>query len=138
MTRFLVNKLSDDQMQGESDQMKMILHNLMLIGQEYKEGFLNALKEWESQYFVQICICGRFVTYIEVSRDLKEGLMQFFDLANDTDRALDAAQSIQDRWYGSAYFNWFMEEATRIKEVYESNRDACELFLSENAGLLLN
>lgn len=136
MTRFLVNKMED--LSGEVTDMAMILHNLMLIGPTYKEGFLNALKEWHSQYFVQICICGRFVTYIEVRRDLKEGLMRFFDLENDTDLALDAAQYIQDRWYGVEYFNWFMEEATRIKEVYESNRDACELLLSEDAGLLLN
>lgn len=138
MAIFLVNKISEDGLIGETDQIKTILHNLMIIGPKYKEGFMKLVEGTRLSYIVQICICGRFVTYIEVSRDLKEGIMQFYDLKNDNDLALDAAAIIQDRWYGRTYFNWFMESFEQLKSVYSDNYAAAELFLVENAGLLLN
>ena len=138
MAKFLVNKIGENDLTGETDQMEMIFHNLMIIGPNYKEGFLKYVEDRGLPYAAQICVCGRFVTYIEVARDLSEGIMQFFDLKNDNDLALDAAATVQDRWYGTAYFNWFMEEFSKLKEVYSDNYDAAELLMVENAGILLN
>lgn len=138
MTRFLVNNLSEDGLIGETTQVSTIFHNLSIIGHGYKEAFLIELKECRMPYIVQICICGRFVTYIEVKSDLKEGSMRFYDLRNDNDLALDAAHRIRDAWFTSYYFKWFMEEFERLKEVYQDNYDAAELVLVENVGLVLN
>lgn len=138
MAKFLINKISDDGLTGETNQMDSILHNLMIIGPKYKEGFMKMVEENSLPYVVQICVCGRFVTYIQVRSDLKEGLMQFYDLKNDNDLALDAAASIQKRWYSVSYSNWFMEVSEMLKPVYSDNYAAAELVLVENAGLLLN
>lgn len=138
MAKFLINKLTEDELVGETHQIKSIMHNLMIIGSDYKEGFMKMVEESNLPYVVQICVCGRFVTYIQVRSDLKEGLMQFYDLKNDNDLALDAAASIQKRWYSVSYFNWFMEVFEMLKPVYSDNYDAAELILVENAGLLLN
>lgn len=138
MTRFLVNKLSEDKLFGETSQVSTIFHNLTIIGHEYKEGFLVELKEARVPYVIQICICGRFVTYIEVATSLKEGVMQFYDFNNDMDAALDAAAKIKEKCVSSYYFHWFMEEAYKLKEVYPDNYNAAELILAENAGLVLN
>lgn len=118
--------------------METIFHNLSLIGHEYKEGFLIELKEVRVPYVIQICICGRFVTYIEVAISLREGLMQFYDFHNDMDEALDAAAKIKEKWASSFYFHWFMEEAYKLREVYKDNYAAAELIMVENAGLVLN
>ena len=138
MARFLINKLSDDGLIGETNQMKTILHNLMIIGPKYKEGFMKCIEENNLPYVIQICICGRFVTYIEVSKDLSAGLMRFYDLRYDYDLALDAGSTIRDKWVSLYYFDWFMEEFQKLKEVYSDNHDAAELLLAEDAGLLLN
>lgn len=139
MAKFLVNKMSEDGgLTGETNQMAEVLHNLMIIGPKYKEDFMKMVRTSSIPFVVQICVCGRFVTYIQVRADLKEGLMQFYDLKNDDDLALDAATSIQKRWYGVSFFSWFMEVFEMLKPVYESNYDAAELVLVENAGLLLN
>jgi len=139
MALFVVNKISEDGLTGETNQLGIILHNLMIIGPKYKEGFLEYMQNAKSPYGVQICICGRFITYIEVPKKKdEEHLMKFFDLRKDYDLALDAATSIQNRWYGNTYFNWFMEEFERLKEVYEDNYDAAELVVAKDAGLLLN
>lgn len=136
MAKFLINKYTT--LAGETDQIKTIIHNLLIIGSAYKDGFMDMVEQSSLPYVVQICVCGRFVTYIQVRTDLKEGLMQFYDLKNDNDLALDAAASIQKRWYGISYFNWFMEVFEMLKPVYSDNYDAAELILVENAGLLLN
>lgn len=140
MTRFLVNKLSDGGFTGETTDVKSILHNLMLIGTKYQQEFMQQVHETNLPYVVQICVCGRFVTYIFMHENLKDGLMRFCDLRNDDDLALDAARNIYNEWYGGGinYSNWFMEEYTKLKEVYKDNYDAAELVLTENAGLLLN
>lgn len=140
MANFLVNKLTEDGLTGETTDMKSIFHNLMIIGATYKDAFLNYLHDLSLPYAVQICVCGRFVTYIELSKDTKSGVILFFDCQNNNDLALDAAAKISDRWYGGApnYLNWFMEEYIKLKEVYEDNYDAAELIMAENAGLLLN
>lgn len=138
MAVFLVNKVIDDCLVWETDQVASIMHNLMIIGPGYKEAFLKQAYETRLPYVIQICICGRFVTYIEISRDLKEGLMQFYDLKNDNNAALDAAKIIRDKWFSSYYFNWFMEEFHRLKEVYSDNYAAAEVIIVANAGLLLN
>lgn len=136
--KFLVNKLSEDKLSGETDQVSTIFHNLTIIGNQYKEGFLVELKEARVPYVVQICICGRFVTYIEVATTLKEGLMRFYDFSEDMDAALDAAKEIKERLFSPFYSHWFMEEAYKLKEVYKDNYDAAELILADNAGLVLN
>lgn len=139
MARFFVDKLSEDELIGETQSRELIMHNLMIIGASYKENFLKALEESRYPYLVQICICGRYVTYTEVPKSEKEEhLMKFFDLKKDYDLALDAATSIQNRWYGSQYFRWFMEEFEKLKEVYEDNYDAAEIVMVESAALLLN
>jgi len=138
MAKFLINTMSEDGLIGSATQMNEILHNLMIVGSEYKEGFMKLVEESRLPWVVQVCICGRFVTYIEVNKNLKEGIMQFFDLQNDNDLALDAARTIQYRWFGTTYPNWFMEEFSKLKEVYSDNYSAAELTLVENAGLLLN
>lgn len=140
MTRFLINKYTP--LAGETDQVETIMHNLMLIGQQYKDGFMDLLKDSNLPFAVQICVCGRFITYIEISKDMKEGVMQFYDIKNDNDLALDAAREIKERWLGQRFssylFNWFMEVFEMLKPVYESHYDAAELFLVENAGVVLN
>lgn len=138
MAKFLINKLSESGLIGETDQMPIIMHNLMIIGPHYQEGFIKEVEDSRFPYIVQICICGRFVTYIEANKDMSEGLMQFHDLKNDNDLALDSAALIKDRWYGSNYFNWFMEEFERLKPVYFDNYNAAELLIVEGIGLLLN
>lgn len=138
MAKFLVNTMSDDGLNGETNRMAEILHNLMIVGPKYKDGFMNMVEESGLPYIVQICVCGRFVTYIEVSNDLKEGVMQFYDLKNDNDLALDAAEKISDSWFGRYYFNWFMEAFEMLKPVYSDNYDAAELVVTENAGIVLN
>lgn len=138
MAKFLVNKINDVGTRGETTDMRSILHNLMIIGPKYKEGFMNYLADLNLPYAIQICICGRFIVYIEVPKDLHEGLMKFYDLQNDNDNALDAAAEIKGWFFSTFYFQWFMEEFERLKEVYSDNYDAAELVLVENAGLLLN
>lgn len=138
MTRFLVNKISKDGLTGETTSMKEIEHNLMIIGPAYKEGFMKMVQETNLPFIVQICVCGRFITYIEVEKDLSKGLMKFYDLKNDNDLALDAAKEVGDNWFGSYFFRWFMELFEQLKEYYSDNYDAAELLLVENAGLLLN
>jgi hypothetical protein len=138
MAKFLVNKLSEDGLTGETDQIKTILHNLIIIGPKYKEGFLKMVEESNLPYIIQICVCGRYITYTEVSRDLKEGLMKFYDLKNDNDLALDAATEIKENLFSSFYFTWFMEVFEMLKPVYSDNYDAAELILVENAGIVLN
>ena len=138
MALFLVNKLSEDGLIGEVTQVDVILHNLMIIGPLYHEGFLKYLENCSGAFGVQICICGRFVAYIEVKRDMKEGFMKLFDLRNDNDLALDAAATIQERWYSSDYFTWFMEEFEKMKEVYQVNYTAAEMSLVKEAGYFLN
>ena len=138
MAKFLVNKLNEDGLFGETNQVKMIVHNLVIIGHEYYEGFMTMVKESNLPYIIQICVCGRYVTYIELSRDLKEGLMQFYDLQNDNDLALEAAGTMREKWFGSYFFNWFMEVFEMLKPVYSDNYDAAELILTENAGIVLN
>lgn len=136
--KFLVNKLTEDGLMGETSDMKSILHNLMIIGPKYHDGFMNEIASCGLPYAVQICICGRYVTYIEIKSDLKEGVMRFYDLKNDNDLALDAANQILEEWSTSYYFNWFMQTFEQLKEAYQENYDAAELLLVENAGLLLN
>jgi hypothetical protein len=138
MAKFLVNKMSDDGLIGETDQVESIFHNLLIIGHEYKEGFMKEVELLPLPYVVQICVCGRFVVYIEVRKDMKEGVMQFYDLKNDNDIALDAAKKINDRWYTSYYFRWFMELFEQLKPHYSDNYNAAELLLVENAGVVLN
>lgn len=138
MAKFLVNKLRESGLIGEITDMPSILHNLMIIGPAYKEGFLKQVKEASLPYIAQICVCGRFITYIEVSVDLKEGEMIFFDCKNDNDIALDNAALMNEKWFGNYYFKWFMEEFQKLKEFYSDNYEAAELLLVENAGLLLN
>lgn len=138
MTRFLVNKMSEDNLFGETDQVSTIFHNLSLIGYEYKEGFLVELKEVRISHVIQICICGRFITYIEVATSLQEGIMQFYDFKNDMDLALDTAAKIREKLSSSYHFHWFMEEVYKLKDVYQDNYDAAELIMTENLGLLLN
>jgi hypothetical protein len=142
MTRFLVNTLSEDGRVGEVTERNLILHNLMLIGPSYKDAFLKALEGARYPYFVQICICGRFVTYIEVPKNEKEeNMMKFFDLGEDHDAALDAAVEIKDRWYGRMgrdHFQWFMEEFDKLKDVYEENYAAAELMVAGSAGVFMN
>ena len=136
MAKFLINRYTP--LAGETDQMKTIMHNLSIIGHTYKEGFLKQAEQTPFPYVVQICVCGRFVTYIVVSKDLKEGVMRFYDLNNDNDMALDAGAEIKAEWFSPYYFNWFMEIFEQLKPVYSDNYDAAELVLVENAGLLLN
>jgi len=140
MTKFLINKYTP--LAGETYQVETVFHNLMLIGTPYKEAYLKELEETPLPYNVQICVCGRFITYIEISKNLKEGLMRFYDLKNDNDLALDAAKEVKERWAGQRFssylFNWFMEVFEMLKPVYEGNYDAAELFLVENAGVVLN
>lgn len=136
MAKFLINKYIP--LAGETDQMETIMHNLLIIGHTYKEGFLKQVEETPFPYVVQICVCGRFITYISVSKDLKEGVMRFYDLKNDNDIALDAAADIKAEWFSTYFFNWFMEVFEMLKPVYESNYDSAELFLVENAGVVLN
>lgn len=138
MAKFLVNKLSEDQLTGETTSINEISHNLMIIGAAYKDSFMKLVKEASLPYIAQICVCGRFITYIEVSADFKEGEMIFFDSKNDDDIALDNASTMNNRWFGNYYFNWFMEEFQKLKEFYSDNYEAAELLLVENAGLLLN
>jgi hypothetical protein len=138
MAKFLVNTISDDGLTGETTRMDEILFNLTIIGSAYKEGFLKMVEETNLPFIVQICVCGRYITYIEMSKDLKEGVMQFYDLQNDNDLALDAARKVGDNWFGSYFFRWFMEEFEKLKEVYSENYDAAELLLVENAGVVLN
>jgi hypothetical protein len=138
MAKFLVNTLSEDGLTGETNRMDEILHNLMIIGPKYREGFMQLVEETNLPYIVQICVCGRYITYIEVTKNLKEGVMRFYDLKNDNDLALDAAMLIGKNWYTPAYFNWFMEVFEMLKPVYSDNYDAAELIVVENAGLLLN
>lgn len=138
MANFLVNRITDDGLTGETDELNLIMHNLMIIGPKYKEGFMKMAYENSLPYIIQICICGRFVTYIEMEADLKSGVMKFHDLKNDNDLALDAGAYIKDKWFSSFYFNWFMEEFERLKEVYSDNYEAAELLLVENAGMLMN
>jgi hypothetical protein len=138
MAKFLVNTLSEDGLTGETNRMDEILHNLMIIGPKYREGFMQLVEETNLPYIVQICVCGRYITYIEVTKNLKEGVMRFYDLNNDNDLALDAAKSIQENWFGTYYFNWFMELFEQLKPHYSDNYDAAELIVVENAGLLLN
>lgn len=138
MAKFLINKMTEDALIGETNRMDEILHNLMVIGPKYKEGFMKMVANNSLPFVVQICVCGRFVTYIQIRGDMKEGLMQFYDLKNDNDLALDAAAEIQKRWYSVSYSNWFMEVFEMLKPVYSDNYNAAELILVENAGLLLN
>ena len=138
MAKFLVNTLSDDGLIGETYQVESIFHKLLIIGQQYKDDFVKQFEIFRQPYVVQICICGRYVTYIEVQKDLKEGLMRFCDLKNDNDLALDAAKSISERWFTSYYFLWFMQLFEQLKPHYSENYDAAELLLVENAGVVLN
>lgn len=138
MAKFLVSKLSPDGLTGEISDVVCINHNLMIIGSKYRDEFLDLVQASNLPSIVQICVCGRFVVYIEMSNDFLEATMKFYDLKNDNDLALDAAKEIQEGWYGTHYFNWFMELFTQLKEVYSDNYDAAELVLVENAGLLLN
>jgi len=114
------------------------MHNLLIVGSQYKAEFLKLVKEANLPYIAQICVCGRFITYIQVDGDLKEGEMLFFDCKNDNDLALEAAGQIREKWYGTYYFNWLMEEFEKLKPVYSDNYDAAELLLVENAGVVLN
>jgi hypothetical protein len=138
MTKFLVNKINESGLIGEATDSRSVSHNLMLISQSYFDGFMVELENGNLPYAIQICVCGRYITYIEVSKDYKSWLMRFYDLRNDNDLALDAAKFIQENWYGSYYFNWFMQLFERLKDHYSNNYDAAELLLVENAGLLLN
>lgn len=138
MAKFMVNKLSDDGLVGETTEVNAILYNLVIIGQEYKDGFMALLEQGLLPYAVQICVCGRFITYIELSRDLKQGSMRFYDCKNDNDIALDSAKEVQEGWYGNYYFNWFMQLFTELKEFYDGNYDAAELLPIESAGIVLN
>ena len=138
MAKFLVNTLNEDGLTGETSRMDEILHNLMIIGPAYKEGFLKMVEETNLPFIVQICVCGRFITDIQVSKDLKEGRMKFYDCKNDNDLALDNAKEVGDNWFGSYFFRWFMELFEQLKPVYSDNYDAAELVLTENAGIVLN
>lgn len=138
MAKFLVNKISDDGLTGSADQIETIMHNLLIIGPVYRDGFITISKETNLPYIVQICVCGRFVTYIEMAKDLKEGIMQFYDLKNDNDLALEAAEKVVNNWFGRYYFNWFMQLFEQLKDHYSDNYDAAELLLVENAGVVLN
>lgn len=138
MAKFLVNKIDKSGLTGETDQMETILHNLLIIGAPYKEGLIQMVEETNLPFIVQICVCGRFITYIEIEKDLKKGVMKFYDCKNDNDLALDAAKLIGDNWFGSYFFRWFMELFEQLKPVYSENYDAAELLLVENAGVVLN
>jgi hypothetical protein len=138
MATFLVNKINEDRSFGEATKMSFILHNLQIIGTEYKEGFLLEMMQTRLPYIVQVCICGRYVTYIEVSKYEDEAVMWFFDLNNDDDAALDAAKKIKERWISRQYSNWFMEEYTKLKRHYQENYAAAELLQSETLGLVAN
>jgi hypothetical protein len=138
MAKFLVNKISDDGLTGETTQIKTIVHNLVIIGHDYYEGFMNMVKESNLPYIIQICVIGRYVAYIELRNDMKEGVMRFHDLLNDDDLALDAAKILNEKWFSAFYFRWFMEVFEMLKPVYSDNYDAAELVLTENAGIVLN
>jgi hypothetical protein len=138
MTKFLVNKISENGLVAEAVDSRSVSHNLMLISQEYFDGFMAELENNNLPYAIQICVCGRYITYIEVSKNMKTWLMRFYDLKNDNDLALDAAAEIQDQWFGFYYFRWFMELFEQLKPHYSDNYDAAELLLVENAGVVLN
>lgn len=130
--------MSDDGLVGEATDSRTVSHNLMIIGQYYFDEFMTQLEGGNLPYAIQICVCGRYITYIEVSKDFKTWLMRFYDLKNDNDLALDVAATIQDQWFGSYYFRWFMEMFEQLKPVYSDNYDAAELILTQNAGIVLN
>lgn len=138
MAKLLINKLSDDGLTGQTDQIETIMHNLLIIGPVYRDGFITIAKKTNLPYIVQLCVCGRFVTYIEMTKDLKSGVMQFYDLKNDNDLALETAEKIVNNWFGRYYFNWFMQLFEQLKDHYSDNYDAAELLLVENAGVVLN
>lgn len=138
MAKFLINKIIEEGLVSEAVDSRSVSHNLMIIGQDYFDGFMAELETNNIPYAVQVCVCGRYITYIEVSKDFKTWLMRFYDLKNDNDLALDAAEKIQENWYGTYYFNWFMQLFEQLKDHYSDNYDAAELILVENAGLLLN
>jgi hypothetical protein len=138
MARFLVNTISDDTLTAETDQMETIMHNLLIIGQEYKDGFIKMVEETNLPFIVQICVCGRFITYIETEKDFSKGVMRFYDCKNDNDLALDNAKIVGDNWFGSYFFRWFMELFEQLKPHYSDNYNAAELILVENAGVVLN
>lgn len=138
MAKFLVNKIDESGLTGETDQMETILHNLLIIGASYKEGLIQMVEETNLPFIVQICVCGRFITYIEIEKDLKKGVMKFYDCKNDNDLALDSAKEIAGNWFGSYFLRWFMELFEQLKPVYSENYDAAELLLVENAGVVLN
>jgi hypothetical protein len=138
MAKFLVNTISEDGLIGETTRMDEILHNLMIIGTAYKEGFLKMVEETNLPFIVQICVCGRFITYIEMEKDLSKVVMKFYDCKNDNDLALDNAKIVGDNWFGSYFFRWFMQLFEQLKDHYSDNYDAAELLLVENAGVVLN
>jgi hypothetical protein len=138
MAKFLVNTISEDGLTGETDQFETIFHNLTIIGHEYKDGLIKMVEETNLPFIIQICICGRFVTYIEIEKDFQKGVMRFYDLKNDNDLALDVAKIVADNWFGSYFFKWFMELFEQLKDHYSENYDAAELLLVENAGVVLN
>jgi hypothetical protein len=70
-----------------TDDIECIRRNLDIIEPSYYGKIMEALKKSEDDTIMDTCICGRYISVIQLSKD-NTGLMFFLDSYNDFDKAM--------------------------------------------------
>lgn len=138
MTLFLVNTLLVNKTIGEANTLNTVMHNLQLIGVDYKNDLLKELEVHNTDPMIQFVACGKYICVIVISKDKSKAQMTFIDTFNDYDRALELGHYLKTITGNSNYIKQFMEEFEKMKPVYELNKNACILDLIGNTGSSLN
>ena len=138
MAIFLVTHLTADKLIGMVSTPTTILHNLQIISPEYKDKFIKELNDSQGNFLIQIVCIGRYLTYIQLSKDKTKGVMMFIDAQNDYDKALSASSVLKNHTKDPYYLNWFMEEFEKMAPHYAENYNAAELMVSSDAGFMFN
>jgi hypothetical protein len=129
MAIFLVDKIIGKDIVGFTANIDKVMHNLQIIGTEYYKALLLELEMTDDKGTVQMCCCGRYIAYIQVSKDKRKGQMIFMDTRNDYDKALEMCNMFKQNMPPGDHIKVFMEEFEKMKPYYELNYNAAELLL---------
>lgn len=105
------------------------LHNLQIIGIKYRDELIEASKSSDEGYS-DIQVIGRYITFIELSKDSKIGQMMFFDVENDEDKAFAISDFMVKFKKDERYRTMFMTVFYQLLPHYQDNYSAATLDLS--------
>jgi hypothetical protein len=102
--------------------------NLKIIGIEYHDKFHEELGKVNDGVF-DICLCGRYISLIQLSKKDDKSEMIFIDAANDYDTAFEAYNSLSAAGWPTKYKDRFMKSFEKLAPDYDKVYDSVELKL---------